>query len=145
MDCSELVWKLYERTSSAAMFDFRCSIGSASADPYREYRRTGYHGWRCMPPNALESACSRAELRGGVVRRRMSRSEYPLWVQASIWGVPGRGGLWAFVVFSLACAALLLVEGLRSGRFLDIAVLMALAAMPYWLAIRWIDRHGSWE
>lgn len=79
------------------------------------------------------------------MRRRMSRSEYPLWVQASIWGVPGRGGLWAFVVFSLACAALLLVEGLRSGRFLDIAALMAFAAMPYWLAIRWIDRHGSWE
>ena len=77
--------------------------------------------------------------------RRKSRSEYPLWVQASIWGVPGRGGLWGLVVFSLACAGLLLLHGLRAGRFLDVAFLLACAALPYWLSIRWIDQHGSWD
>lgn len=77
--------------------------------------------------------------------RRVSRSQYPLWVKASIWGVPGRGGLWAFVVFSLACAGLLLVHGLRTGRLLDVALLLACAALPYWLSIRWIDQHGSWD
>lgn len=79
------------------------------------------------------------------MRQRRSRSQYPLWVQASTWGVPGRGGLWGLVAFSLACAALLFYEGLRSGRFLDVALLVALSAVPYWLSIRWIDRHGDWQ
>ncbi|HMI93156.1 MAG TPA: hypothetical protein VK509_17415 [Polyangiales bacterium] len=77
--------------------------------------------------------------------RRVSRSQYPLWVKASVWGVPGRAGLWGFVVFSLACAALLLIRGAHTGRFLDLALMMACAAAPYWLSIRWIDRHGSWD
>jgi len=77
--------------------------------------------------------------------RRVSRSEYPLWVKASVWGIPGRGGVWAFVVFSLACAALLLMRGAHTGRFLDVGFLLACAAVPYWLSIRWIDRNGSWD
>ena len=77
--------------------------------------------------------------------RRFSRSEYPLWVKASTWGIPGRGGLWAFVVFTLACAALLVHQGLRTGRYLDVGLFIACAALPYWLSIRWIDRHGSWD
>ena len=79
------------------------------------------------------------------MRRRVSRSEYPLWVKASTWGIPGRGGLWGFVVFSLACSGLLFAHGLRTGRWLDVAVILALAALPYWLSIRWIDEHGSWN
>jgi len=79
------------------------------------------------------------------VRRRVSRSDYPLWVKASTWGIPGRNGLWAFVAFSLATSVLLLFHGMRSGRLLDVAALLAVAAMPYWLSIRWIDEHGSWD
>jgi hypothetical protein len=75
----------------------------------------------------------------------VSRSDYPLWVKASTWGIPGRSGLWAFVAFSLATSVLLLVHGIRTGRLLEVAALLAVAALPYWLSIRWIDEHGSWD
>ena len=76
---------------------------------------------------------------------RIPRSQYPFWVKLSIWGVPGRAGLWAFVMLSLACAIALFFYGLRSPLLLVLAPIMACAAVPYWLSIRWIDRHGSWD
>jgi hypothetical protein len=73
------------------------------------------------------------------------RSEYPFWVKLSIWGVPGRGGVWACVGLSIAGAVAVTLYGLRDGRFLIGGPVLGLAAIPYWLSIRWIDRHGSWE
>ncbi|MEX0700835.1 MAG: hypothetical protein WD069_01955 [Planctomycetales bacterium] len=76
---------------------------------------------------------------------RVPRDEYPWWVKVSMWGVPGRAGLWAFVVLSIACAAGSVAYGFRDQRFFIIAVFCLLAAIPYWLSIRWVDRHGSWQ
>ena len=73
------------------------------------------------------------------------RSEYPTWVKLSLWGVPGRLGLWVFVAISLACGLGLTMYGFRDARFFRFGPVLALAAIPYWLSIRWIDKYGSWE
>lgn len=81
-------------------------------------------------------------------RRVVPPDEYPWWVQLSLWGVPyGRTGQWFFVAFALACAVGLVAYGVVEGRprFLILSPFAAVAALPYWLSIRWIDRHGSWQ
>jgi hypothetical protein len=74
---------------------------------------------------------------------RVPRANYPWWVKLSLWGVPGRGGLWAFVVLSMVCAVASVIYGFRDSRFFAGGGIV-LAAVPYWLSIRWIDRNGSW-
>ena len=76
---------------------------------------------------------------------KVPRSEYPLWVKLSLWGVPSRRGLWAFVILSLACGLGVTLYGLRGAKFARFGPLLALASIPYWLSIRWIDKNGSWE
>jgi hypothetical protein len=74
---------------------------------------------------------------------RVPRSRYPWWVKLSLWGVPGRGGVWAFVWLSIALALGCLVYGFWDRRFF-LGVGFLFAALMYWLSIRWVDRHGSW-
>jgi len=65
-------------------------------------------------------------------------------VRLGLWGIPGRGAAWSFVVLSLAIAA----GGITYG-FVNplgfIGGLMVFAALWYYLSIRWVDRHGSWS
>lgn len=74
---------------------------------------------------------------------RVSRDAYPWWVKVSLWGVPGRRGLWAFVVLSLACSLGALLYGFWDARYFA-ASAIGLAAIPYWLSMKWVDRHGTW-
>ncbi len=75
--------------------------------------------------------------------QRVPRSEYPWWVKLSMWGVPGRAGLWAFVALSVAAAAGCVAYGFVDPRFF-IGALFLFSALMYWLSIRWVDRYGSW-
>jgi hypothetical protein len=76
---------------------------------------------------------------------RIDRGNYPWWVKLSLWGVPrGRAGLWFFVGLSIACAVACVIYGFWDHRFF-LGVLFLLSALMYWLAIRWMDRHGSWN
>jgi hypothetical protein len=77
---------------------------------------------------------------------RVPRERYPWWVQLGLWGVPGRAGAWAFVGLSV----LLALAGVGYAALANdprgyAGLLFLLAALTYWLAIRWVDRHGSWE
>jgi hypothetical protein len=74
---------------------------------------------------------------------RVPRSAYPWWVRLSMLGVPGRGGLWAFVAISLICAAGSVAYGFWDRRFF-LGAAFLFSALMYWLSIRWVDRHGSW-
>ncbi len=78
------------------------------------------------------------------MENRVPRSAYPLWVKLSLWGVSGRRGLWLFVVVSLICGFSFLGYGFWDARYFRAAII-GLAAIPYWLTIRWVDRHGTWE
>lgn len=77
---------------------------------------------------------------------RVPREDYPWWVKLGLWGVPGRAGAWAFVALSIllavGCAAYAIVS--NDTRFY-IGLLFLLSALAYWLAIRWVDKYGSWQ
>ena len=75
---------------------------------------------------------------------RVSRRDFPWWVKFSMWGVPGRTGLWAFVALSVALAAGCVVYGFWDRRFF-VGILFLLSALMYWQSIRWVDRNGLWS
>ena len=72
------------------------------------------------------------------------RAAYPWWVKLSMWGVPGRFGLWAYVAFCVATAVACVIYGFWDRRFFT-GALFLFGALMYWLSIRWVDRHGSWD
>ena len=74
---------------------------------------------------------------------RVPRIGYPWWVKLSLWGVPGRAGLWAFVALSVAASVGCVVYGFWDRRFFFVVGFL-FSALMYWLSIRWVDRHGSW-
>ena len=75
----------------------------------------------------------------------MERSQYPWWVKVSMTGVPGRTGLWGFVVVCLLLGVGGVYLSLGDPQFWPVSVLAFAAAIPYWLTIRWVDRYGSWD
>jgi hypothetical protein len=75
---------------------------------------------------------------------RVQPDDYPWWVKLSMWGVPGRGGLWIFVFVSIVAATACVVYGFWDRRFFY-GVAFLLSALMYWLSIRWVDQHGSWS
>jgi hypothetical protein len=78
------------------------------------------------------------------VQQRVARKDYPWWVKLSLLGVPGRAGLWGCVALALGLGFTALYMAQRDGQLRPF-VIVALAAIPYLLTIRWIDRHGSWD
>jgi hypothetical protein len=81
---------------------------------------------------------------GRIMAKRLHREDYPLWVKFSIWGVPGRVGMWCFFYFSIACAVGCIAYGFVNPFFFG-GVAFFFSALMYWLAIRWIDRYGLWK
>jgi signal transduction histidine kinase len=78
------------------------------------------------------------------MNERVTRADYPIWVKLSLIGVSGRNALWGYVVLSLLLGAAGAWAAFVDPR-LWAAPALALAAIPYWLTIRWVDRHGSWD
>jgi hypothetical protein len=78
--------------------------------------------------------------------KKVSRENYPWWVKLSLWGLPGRNGLWICAAIAAIASLLCVMSYASSGSprwFL--APLFLLAALAYWLSIRWVDRNGSWD
>lgn len=75
--------------------------------------------------------------------KRIPRSEYPGWVKLSLWGLPNRASVWFFVWLSLFAALACGIYGFRDPRFF-LGLGLIIAALLYWLAIKWVDRYGSW-
>jgi signal peptidase I len=73
-----------------------------------------------------------------------SRNEWPLWVRTGLWGVPNRTAAWAFVWFCVAVAIACVAYGFVDRRFFGGAALF-LAALWYYLSIRWVDRRDGWS
>jgi hypothetical protein len=74
------------------------------------------------------------------------RDKYPWWVRLSIWGLPNRAAVWGFVWLSAALALGSVVYALIAGNpVMFVGLAFVVAALLYWLAIRWVDRHGSWD
>jgi signal peptidase I len=72
------------------------------------------------------------------------RSKWPLWVRTGLWGVPNRAAAWAFTSFCVVIAIGCVAYGFVDRRFFRGGAL-ALAALWYYLSIRWVDQHGRWS
>jgi hypothetical protein len=75
--------------------------------------------------------------------KSIPRENYPWWVKLSIWGLPNRAGAWTCVWLSVLLALGCGIYGFWDRRSFA-GLLFLLAGLMYWLAIRWVDRHGSW-
>ncbi|MBC8031248.1 MAG: hypothetical protein H7Z16_14135 [Pyrinomonadaceae bacterium] len=64
--------------------------------------------------------------------------ERPLWVAVGLWGLKTRDVAWAFVVLSILVATGWIMYWSWSGAF------MYLAAVWYFLAIRWVEKNSAW-
>jgi hypothetical protein len=75
------------------------------------------------------------------------RQRYPWWVKVSLWGSADRAAVWAFVWMCVVMAVGCVVYAVLApdARFFGLGVVSLLGALAYWLSIRWVDRHGSWE
>jgi hypothetical protein len=73
----------------------------------------------------------------------VSATRRPLWVRIGLWGLPTRRSAWVFVWLSFAIAIGCVAYGFVDRRF-SVGGLMTLAALWYYLAIRWVDQHGGW-
>lgn len=71
------------------------------------------------------------------------QNDRPAWVKLALWGLPNRtaavGFLWLSVALSAGCVA----YGFVDRRYF-IGAFMIIAALWYYLAIRWVDRQGHW-
>jgi len=77
---------------------------------------------------------------------RIPREKYPWWVKASLWGLPGRRYALAFAWLSVLVSAATCSYLIRTRRQpWSVGLLFLGAALLYWLSVRWVDRHGSWE
>lgn len=70
--------------------------------------------------------------------------ERPLWVKVGLWGLPSRVSAWAFFWLAIALAIAAAVYGFWDIRFIG-GVGLVFAALWYWLAIRWVDKHDKWS
>ncbi len=79
---------------------------------------------------------------------RLPRDQWPWWVRFGVIGSHSRNALWAWAAASLVLGAIVVAYGLAADRLYYVvggAIGGPLAALMYWLTIRWIDRHGSWD
>ncbi|MBI5705795.1 MAG: hypothetical protein HZC36_02275 [Armatimonadetes bacterium] len=76
----------------------------------------------------------------------------PLWVKITIWGSPNRSWVVGFGWFcagtALLCSILALMFATASRFSLYLAffaILCALGGVPYFAAVRWLDRNDGWR
>jgi hypothetical protein len=73
----------------------------------------------------------------------MNQHHRPIWVSIALWGLSGRASALAFCLISLVLGIAIGLGGFWDRR-LFLGFLMLLAALWYWLAIRWMDRNSRW-
>lgn len=73
----------------------------------------------------------------------VDRSKWPMMVRLGLWGLSTRGAAWACFWLALAIAAGCVAYGFVEPRAFG-GGLMVLAALWYYLAIRWVDQHSRW-
>ena len=75
---------------------------------------------------------------------RVEQFRYPWWVTLGMLGLHNRASVVIFIWISFVLAAGSTLMGLWHPRFYYVCLLL-IAALMYWLQMRWIDRHGTWD
>lgn len=76
-----------------------------------------------------------------------SRSPKPWWVEVGLWKINDRNTAWLFLGISVAMAvlpAVVMSVAMGSNRFF-ISGIFILAAVWYWLCIKWMDDNDGWS
>ena len=71
------------------------------------------------------------------------RDDWPFVVRLGLWGLPNRTSAWACFWLSIVIAIACVAYGFIDARFFPVGV-MALAAVWYYLSIRWVDENRRW-
>lgn len=74
----------------------------------------------------------------------VDRRLWPAWVQLGLWGMPTRWMAWFFCTFALLGGIAGIVYGFVNPPGFW-AGLLLLAALWYYLAIRWVGRNSRWS
>ena len=73
----------------------------------------------------------------------VDRSKWPPMVRIGLWGVQNRAMAWAFAAGSVVLAIVCLMLSFKDPRFFG-GVALIFAALWYYSAIRWVDKHDQW-
>jgi hypothetical protein len=95
-------------------------------------------------PEALPISAQR-EVADELLRRIHSQEERPWWVQIGLWGIHSRSTAWVFVWIALFLTVVPPLCFFSVNKGVAVFGLFGLAALWYWLCIRWVDEHGSWS
>lgn len=68
----------------------------------------------------------------------------PSWIRIGLWGIRSRALALGFMWLSIVIATLGVAYGFRDARFFACAAFY-FSALMYWLSIRWVDTHDTWE
>ncbi|MDQ5824277.1 MAG: hypothetical protein M3441_08695 [Chloroflexota bacterium] len=78
----------------------------------------------------------------------VDRSTWPPMVRLGLMGLRSRGAAWAFFWLSIVVAAGGIAFGLVNPDFfiggIFVGGIFLVAALLYYLAIRWVDQHSRW-
>ena len=76
--------------------------------------------------------------------QKNAREDWPPLVRVGLWGLGSRGSAWVFFWGCIVIGAICSIYGFSDRRFFQGSGLL-LAALWYYLAIRWVDRNGRWN
>jgi hypothetical protein len=70
----------------------------------------------------------------------------PDWVELGLWQIRTRS---VAMLFCISCIALLIVSAtlgvVQDPKYLIVSLGCLSAAVWYWLCIKWVDKHGTWQ
>jgi hypothetical protein len=95
------------------------------------------------PADVLPPA-ARRQIADELWERIRAREERPWWVQVGLWGIHSRATAWAFFWISVGLAVVPTVLFFAVNKGFVLCGLFGVAALWYWLCIRWADEHGGW-
>jgi hypothetical protein len=77
------------------------------------------------------------------IRRTGDRKRWPLMVRLTLWRLHDRNAAWMFVWLCAIFACMCIAYGFVNP-WLFIGSPLAIAAIGYYFAIKWVDRNGRW-
>jgi hypothetical protein len=80
----------------------------------------------------------------GNYEMNVDRSSWPILVRIGLWGLPNPVSAWACFWLSILLALASVAYGFVDPRFF-LGGIMVIAALWYYLSIRWVNRHGAWS
>jgi hypothetical protein len=75
----------------------------------------------------------------------VDRKSWPFLVHWGLLGIPDRQTAWALILFCLALTVAGVLYGWLTNPIGYMGCLMIVAAVWYYLAIRWVDRNSRWK